>query len=295
MWARELWRRPRRRSSWSDAASSSPPAAVAPRSYDTVCLFADVSGFTALSEAMSKDGPEGAEYVAKHVCGRLPGPAARLTPPASPPAQLIFLHDGPDHRLRGGRRVQVCGRRHDRWVPRLSATRTRLRRASGSAHAATRSPVLWPKNDDIEIRTRRAAQCALRIQLELHRAELAEGVELSVKVGIGVGPVSVLHMGGMLNRLEYVAVGEPLVQAFNAEGDVRARLSPKFPTPTRPGPHRPPLPFTGVIGYTRRRYPVPRGVEAGGRILRERAGEPVRLRLSGPEGPLPQAEDRVQA
>ena len=40
---------------------------------------------------------------------------------------------------------------------------------------------------------------------------------LDVKVGIGVGNISVLHMGGILNRMEYVAVGEPLVQAFGAE------------------------------------------------------------------------------
>lgn len=121
--------------------------------------------------------------------------------------------------------------------------------------------MLWPKNDDIETRTRRAAQCALRIQLELHRAELAEGVELSVKVGIGVGPVSVLHMGGMLNRLEYVAVGEPLVQAFNAEGDVRVPLHRSHarvagaagPSP----PHRPGLwdrrPLRGTLSCLRRR------------------------------------------
>lgn len=30
-------------------------------------MFADVSGFTALSEAMARYGPEGAEYLAKHL------------------------------------------------------------------------------------------------------------------------------------------------------------------------------------------------------------------------------------
>jgi hypothetical protein len=40
---------------------------------------------------------------------------------------------------------------------------------------------------------------------------------LDVKVGIGVGKISVLHMGGLLKRMEYVAVGEPLTQAFGAE------------------------------------------------------------------------------
>ncbi len=37
-------------------------------SYETCVLFADVSGFTALTEALSVKGPEGAEALAKHVC-----------------------------------------------------------------------------------------------------------------------------------------------------------------------------------------------------------------------------------
>jgi class 3 adenylate cyclase len=38
------------------------------RSYETVVLFADVSGFTALSEMLaSKGGRDGAEQLAKHV------------------------------------------------------------------------------------------------------------------------------------------------------------------------------------------------------------------------------------
>ena len=36
-------------------------------SYETCVLFADVSGFTALTEALSANGPEGAEQIAKHV------------------------------------------------------------------------------------------------------------------------------------------------------------------------------------------------------------------------------------
>lgn len=61
----------------ADGSRAAPPRS---RSYETVCLFADVSGFTALSEAMSKDGPEGAEYVAKHVR------AGNAAPPAMPAA-----------------------------------------------------------------------------------------------------------------------------------------------------------------------------------------------------------------
>ena len=65
-------------------------------------------------------------------------------------------------------------------------------------------------------------QCALSIQSALHAAKLEEGVSLSVKLGIGVGKISVLHLGGVFRRMEYVAVGEPLVQAFAAEHHAEA-------------------------------------------------------------------------
>ena len=78
--------------------------------------------------------------------------------------------------------------------------------------------VLWPDSEDsMEIRCQRAAQAAIQIQRNLDRSKLEEGVELSVKIGIGVGEVTVLHIGGACGRVEYVAVGEPLVQAFAAE------------------------------------------------------------------------------
>ena len=69
----------------------------------------------------------------------------------------------------------------------------------------------------MERRVRRAAQCAFGIQEELHNCELAEEVRLSVKIGIGMGKVSVLHLGGVYKRMEYIAVGEPLLEAFIAE------------------------------------------------------------------------------
>jgi class 3 adenylate cyclase len=72
----------------------------------------------------------------------------------------------------------------------------------------------------MEKRTQRATQCALALQDYMVYEE--GGVSLSVKVGIGVGRVSVLHIGGVLSRMEYLATGEPLVQAFKAEGYAEA-------------------------------------------------------------------------
>ena len=139
--------------------------------YETVCLFCDVSGFTALSEAMALNG-NGAEGLAKHLNSYF-GQMLRL-----------IASDGGD-----------------------------VFKFAGDAMI-----VLWPEvNDDIETTVRRAAQCACAIQDQLDKSQLEEGVELSVKIGIGVGSLSVLHVGGVYGRTEYLAVGEPLVQAFHAE------------------------------------------------------------------------------
>jgi len=64
---------------------------------------------------------------------------------------------------------------------------------------------------------RRATQSGLQIRASLQDAVLAHGVRLSVKIGIGAGDIGILHLGGIFGRLEYLAVGEPLVQAFTAE------------------------------------------------------------------------------
>ena len=63
-------------------------------------------------------------------------------------------------------------------------------------------------------------QCAFKLQQELNdfsaEVDMAkleeEEASLNVKVGIGVGLVSVMYVGGIHGRLEYVPVGPPLVQ-----------------------------------------------------------------------------------
>ena len=79
---------------------------------------------------------------------------------------------------------------------------------------------MWPDDrSDVPTRVRRAAQCALEIQRNLHNAQLSESpkVALSIKLGIGVGHVSIVHVGGVLGRIEYLATGDPLLQSFHAE------------------------------------------------------------------------------
>ena len=68
---------------------------------------------------------------------------------------------------------------------------------------------------DVEVATalHRATQCALQIQRELHNYALADDVRLSVKLGLGAGQITIVHVGGVYQRLEYIVTGPPLVQA----------------------------------------------------------------------------------
>ena len=159
--------------------------------FRTVCLFCDVSGFTKLSEAMAQSG-RGAEGLKTHLNSYF--------------SQMNKIISG-----NGGDIFKFAG---DAMI------------------------VLWPPSDDLGDLARRATQCAIEIQraLDQSHAEVAafsagpapaDGrgappgkaaqVNLSVKIGVGVGDVAVLHVGGDHGRAEYVAVGDPLDQAFGAE------------------------------------------------------------------------------
>ncbi len=67
-----------------------------------------------------------------------------------------------------------------------------------------------------------AHQCCIDIQQELKSVNIAEGVTLQVKLGVGVGHIAILHVGGRYGRLEYLAAGAPLVQAYHAEHNAAA-------------------------------------------------------------------------
>lgn len=143
--------------------------------YETVVLFADVSGYTAMCEAMARLGPDGEEYLAKNLNSYF---------------ELL--------------------------IRAMSAQGGDVFKFAGDAIL-----VVWPPQEGEEANldrlVRRATQVGLEIQEMLQDAVLSHGVRLSVKIGIGAGPISILHLGGVFKRIEYLAVGEPLVQAFNAE------------------------------------------------------------------------------
>lgn len=147
-----------------------------------VSMFADVSGFTAMTESLAARGPVGAEFLAKHLNSYF--------------EQLLRL---------------------------VSSAGGDVFKFAGDAML-----IFWPENrdDTLEGLLRRCIQCALRIQSHLHKAELAPGVVLSVKMGIGIGGATIAHLGGVsdgsISRVEYIAVGPALEQAFNSEHQAEA-------------------------------------------------------------------------
>lgn len=130
--------------------------------YSTAALFADVSGYTAMCEAMSARKHGGDELLAKYLNSYF---------------ELL--------------------------VRTISSQGGDVFKFAGDAIV-----VLWPPSDeDLLTLVRRAAQCGLEIKAKLQDVTLDEGITLSVKVGVGVGEISILHVGGVFDRMEYMATG----------------------------------------------------------------------------------------
>ena len=66
----------------------------------------------------------------------------------------------------------------------------------------------------------RAADCALRIQSELHQYRVSDRITLSQRVAVGVGTMRFCWAGGVLSRWAVVASGEPLAQTQKIDHDV---------------------------------------------------------------------------
>lgn len=62
-----------------------------------------------------------------------------------------------------------------------------------------------------------AIQAALEIHANVGDLAFEKDARLAVKIGFGVGKVRILQVGGINGRVEYVPIGNPLSQAFEAE------------------------------------------------------------------------------
>lgn len=54
-------------------------------------------------------------------------------------------------------------------------------------------------------------QSAVNIQKKLKETKIVDSIMLSVKIGFGIGDFSIIYVGGVLNRAEYLPAGPPLI------------------------------------------------------------------------------------
>jgi len=61
-----------------------------------------------------------------------------------------------------------------------------------------------------------AIRCGLKIQSLLHRYQVAQDTRLALRVGVGAGTLHELHLGGYLDRWEFLFAGRPMSESGRA-------------------------------------------------------------------------------
>lgn len=152
---------------------------------ETVVLFADISGFTNISEACAKLGIRGNEELAFCINRYMEGMVKNL-------AKF------------GGDIIKFVGDAMIVMWPRKKL----------SDNEEEDSNV-----DDEKVNViRKAIQCAQDIQKELNNKKiLANVTNLSVKIGIAYGKCALLYVGGVFDRAEFFTVGSALTYALKSE------------------------------------------------------------------------------
>ncbi len=152
------------------------------RRFPAVVLFADISGFTPLSEMLGRSGPAGAE-------------------------ELTHLINQYFTRM-----IRIIESYHGQVVKFSGDAMTALFPAGATPMEAEISA---------QTAVRRAGECALAMQAKMgffSDIKTSQGrASLLMKVGIGFGEVLECSIGGALGRWEYVVAGDPIIQISTAE------------------------------------------------------------------------------
>jgi len=157
-------------------ADPSPIESPVAEEFQAALLFADISGFTLLTERLAEKGPTGVESLAR-ILNKYFG-------------QLIdIIHDY------GGDVVKFAGDAVIAVWPIVSDF--------GTADSVSRADH-WQW-------TMRATECAIRIRERLTNYK-AEDANLYLKLAVSTGRVSTAHVGGVFNRWEFLLTGNPLVE-----------------------------------------------------------------------------------
>ncbi len=139
-------------------------------------LFADISGFTLLTERLAEKGPAGVEVIARilnEYFGQL--------------IDIIHAYGGDVVKFAGDAVIAV-------W---------NIASSSGTADPVSRADQ-WQW-------TMRAAECAIEIRQRLSNYK-AEEASLYLKLAVSMGNVTTAHVGGVFKRWEFLLTGNPLVE-----------------------------------------------------------------------------------
>lgn len=167
-------------------ADPSPIESPVAEELQAAILFADISGFTLLTERMAEKGPTGVETLAR-ILNEYFG-------------QLIdIIHDY------GGDVVKFAGDAVIAVWPIVSD----LEQAASISRA---DQWQW---------TMRAAECALEVHQRLTNYH-AEDANLYLKLAVGMGRINTVHVGGVFNRWEFLMTGSPLVELGIANSIAKA-------------------------------------------------------------------------
>jgi len=160
----------------------SPIEAPVTENVQAAVLFADISGFTNLTEKLAETGPAGVEAIA-NILNEYFG-------------QLIDII-----RDYGGDVVKFAGDAVIAVWPIVSD--------DGTAESISRADT-WQW-------TMRAAECALEVREKLSDYKV-ENDKLYLKMAISTGSITTAHVGGVFNRWEFLLTGSPLVEVGLANG-----------------------------------------------------------------------------
>jgi class 3 adenylate cyclase/tetratricopeptide (TPR) repeat protein len=165
------------------ASNSSATMIPSARSFAAAVLFADISGFTALTEYLAQRNPAEAEDLT-------------------------------------------------RWLNKYFETLVNIVTSHGGdvmKFAGDGLLALWYADDeDLPTLTYRALQCGLAVQMamapgawSIFGATREPPVPLKVRVGIGAGSVTLMHLGGVRGRWELLVSGAPLAETGAAESEAQ--------------------------------------------------------------------------
>lgn len=168
------------------AADHRPVSEPTAERFGAAVLFADIRGFTAIADKLARQGQVGAEHLAD-----------LLNECFEQLITLIHEHGGEVTKFAGDALLALWP--VDEGISRLGV----------EARTALARMVI------------RAAQCGLAIQEALDVIDKNSQQRLLLQVGIGAGDVYSVHLGGVLNRWEFLLSGAPLAQMSQAKEAAR--------------------------------------------------------------------------